>query len=80
MTTASAPPPAARPLRRASKARRDWRGWAFVGPFMIVFLAVLVAPVIYALVLTLFRQQLVGGTALRRAGATTSQLFQDPKF
>src|ERR687898_96523 len=36
MTTASAPPLAARPLRRASKARRDWRGWAFVGPFMLV--------------------------------------------
>ncbi|HEX5858767.1 MAG TPA: sugar ABC transporter permease [Microbacterium sp.] len=79
MTTASAPPLAARPLRRASKARRDWRGWAFVGPFMVVFLAVLVAPVIYALVLTLFRQQLVGGTAFVGM-ANYVELFQDPKF
>ena len=42
-----------RPMRRN---RKDWRGWGFVGPFMIVFLAVLVAPVVYAIVLTLFRQ------------------------
>jgi multiple sugar transport system permease protein len=79
MTTASAPP-TARPLpRRSSRARRDWRGWAFVGPFMIVFLAVLVAPVVYALILTLFRQQLVGGTAFVGL-ANYAQLFQDPKF
>jgi multiple sugar transport system permease protein len=43
--------------------RRDWRGWAFVAPFMIVFLAMIVAPVIYALYLSLFRQQLIGGNA-----------------
>src|SRR6478735_591863 len=79
MTTASAPPlPRQRP-RKAPRARRDWRGWAFVGPFMIVFLAVLVAPVVYALVLTLFRQQMVGGNAFVGL-ANYGQLFQDPKF
>lgn len=46
---------------------------------MIVFLAVLVAPVVYALILTLFRQQLVGGTAFVGL-ANYGQLFQDPKF
>lgn len=81
MTTAStinspAGVTAAAPLRRA---RRDWRGWAFVGPFMVVFLAVLVAPVVYALYLTLFRQQLVGGTGFVGLG-NYAQLFQDPKF
>ncbi|KQV06814.1 carbohydrate ABC transporter permease [Leifsonia sp. Root112D2] len=45
------------------RERRDWRGWAFVAPFMIVFLAMIVAPVIYALYLSLFRQQLIGGNA-----------------
>ncbi|MET0784029.1 MAG: sugar ABC transporter permease [Leifsonia flava] len=45
------------------KARRDWRGWAFVGPFMAVFLLVFIAPVIYAVYLSLFREQLVGGNA-----------------
>lgn len=61
------------------KARRDWRGWAFVAPFMIVFVAVLVAPVVYAIVLSLFRQQLIGGTAF--VGLENyAQLLQDEKF
>ncbi|MCS5735957.1 carbohydrate ABC transporter permease [Herbiconiux daphne] len=65
-----------RPMRRN---RKDWRGWGFVGPFMIVFLAVLVAPVVYAIVLTLFRQQLVGGSGF--VGLENyALLFQDPKF
>jgi multiple sugar transport system permease protein len=61
------------------RARRDWRGWGFVGPFMIVFLAVLVAPVVYAIVLSLFRQQLVGGSGFVGLGNYV-QLFQDAKF
>ncbi|MFB2599965.1 carbohydrate ABC transporter permease [Herbiconiux sp. P17] len=65
-----------RPLRRA---RRDWRGWGFVAPFMVVFLAVLVAPVVYAIVLSLFRNQLVGGSGFVGLG-NYGQLFQDPKF
>ncbi|MEJ1091422.1 sugar ABC transporter permease [Microbacterium istanbulense] len=51
------------PLRVASRTdKRDWRGWAFVSPFMIVFALVFLAPLAYALYLSLFRQQLVGGT------------------
>ncbi|GAA2239294.1 sugar ABC transporter permease [Herbiconiux moechotypicola] len=70
---------AAAPAPRARKHKRDWRGWGFVAPFMIVFLAVLVAPVIYAIVLTLFRTQLVGGSAF--VGLDNYlQLFQDPRF
>ncbi|MCT9819780.1 sugar ABC transporter permease [Microbacterium sp. W1N] len=82
MTTASAlasAPPASPRRSPHRRARRDWRGWAFVAPFMVVFLAVLVAPVVYALILTLFRQQLVGGTAFT-GFANYAQLFQDPKF
>lgn len=80
MTTASAPPSLAAPQRAPRRrARRDWRGWAFVAPFMVVFIAVLVAPVVYALILTLFRQQLVGGNAF--VGLTNYvELFQDAKF
>ncbi|GLK16120.1 carbohydrate ABC transporter permease [Herbiconiux flava] len=74
MTSATAVTP--RPMRRA---RRDWRGWGFVAPFMIVFLAVLVAPVVYAIVLSLFRQQLVGGSGFVGLG-NYLQLFQDAKF
>lgn len=43
------------------RQRRDWRGWAFVAPFMIVFIAMIIAPVVYALYLSLFREQLIGG-------------------
>ncbi|MFE1646893.1 carbohydrate ABC transporter permease [Microbacterium sp. P01] len=75
-TLASGAPPTTAAPRRA---RRDWRGWGFVAPFMIVFLAVLVAPVIYALYLTLFRQQLVGGNGFVGL-ANYIQLFQDEKF
>ena len=69
------------PIRanRPRRSKRDWRGWGFVGPFMIVFLAVLVAPVVYAIVLSLFRQQLVGGSGFVGLG-NYAQLFQDPKF
>jgi multiple sugar transport system permease protein len=48
---------------RSRRTRRDWRGWAFVAPFMVVFAAMIVAPVVYALYLSLFRQQLIGGNA-----------------
>jgi len=75
MTSAITTVASAKPRR----ARRDWRGWAFVAPFMVVFIAVLIAPVVYALVLTLFRQQLIGGNAF--VGFDNYlQLFGDPKF
>ena len=61
------------------RTRRNWRGWAFVGPFMIVFAGVFVAPVVYAIVLSLFRQQLIGGTIFVGLG-NYAAVFTDPKF
>ena len=61
MTTpsiAETPPP-----RSARKDRRDWRGWIFVGPFLVVFAFAFLAPVAYALYLSVFRTRLVGGTS-----------------
>ncbi|WP_313276740.1 carbohydrate ABC transporter permease [Timonella senegalensis] len=59
--------------------RPDWRGWGFVGPFMLVFLLVLVAPVGYAIYLSLFREQLIGGNAF--VGLDNYiQVFRDPQF
>ena len=60
MTTMS-PIAQQKPARRAP--RRDWRGWAFVGPFSAVFLLVFIAPVAYAIYLSLFQQRLIGGNA-----------------
>lgn len=37
-------------------------GWAFVGPFGLVFLLFLIAPLAYAFYLSLFKKVLIGGT------------------
>src|SRR5687768_10356077 len=37
-------------------------GYAFIAPFMIVFVLTLVVPLLYALYISLFRRQLIGGT------------------
>ena len=57
MTTTSL----SRTVRTATRRRRDLRGWAFVAPFMVVFVAMIIAPVAYALYLSFFREQLIGG-------------------
>lgn len=41
---------AGRPRHR----RRDWRGWLFVGPFVVAFLFVLVAPLLYSIGSSMF--------------------------
>ncbi|MBP2436813.1 carbohydrate ABC transporter permease [Microbacterium amylolyticum] len=46
--------------RRAVRGR--WTGWGFLSPFALVFALVFIAPIIYALYLSFFRTQLVGGT------------------
>jgi multiple sugar transport system permease protein len=53
--------PAGRTTRRAS--RRSWAGWWFIGPFMAVFALVFLAPIAYSVYLSVFRNQLIGGTA-----------------
>ncbi|MDN4598832.1 carbohydrate ABC transporter permease [Leifsonia virtsii] len=69
--------PGRRPTGR--RHRRDWRGWAFVAPFMVVFAAMIIAPVVYALYLSLFRQQLIGGNSFVGLGNYLA-VFQDDKF
>lgn len=51
----------ARSKQKKAKPQRSWTGWMFVGPFMVVFLAMVGAPIIYAIYLSLFKEQLVGG-------------------
>lgn len=54
-------------------------GWLFVAPFMVVLAAMLIVPIIYALYLSLFRDQLIGGNQF--VGLSNYlQLFQDSKF
>ncbi|GAA1199156.1 sugar ABC transporter permease [Streptomyces hebeiensis] len=80
MTALSPPAAEGRPVRRGGlQRRRAWVGWGFVGPFMAVFALVFLAPIGYSLYLSLFRNQLVGGTSFvgldnyRRA-------MEDPQF
>ncbi|MEU9213548.1 sugar ABC transporter permease [Streptomyces sp. NPDC048415] len=60
-------PPAAvtrRPDRPPAKRdRRSWTGWGFIGPFAVVFTFVFLAPIIYSVYLSLFRDKLIGGTS-----------------
>ncbi len=68
--------PPARPRRRL---RKDWAGWWFVGPFMLVFTLVLIAPLLYAIYLSLFQDSLIGGT--RFVGVDNYvKALTDPKF
>ncbi|MEU8577672.1 carbohydrate ABC transporter permease [Streptomyces asoensis] len=63
MTTLQ-PPVAAEPRPSPPPAKRDrrsWTGWGFIGPFVAVFALVFLAPILYSIYLSLFRDQLIGG-------------------
>ena len=76
-------PPAAvkrRPARPPAKRdRRSWSGWGFIGPFVVVFAFVFLAPIAYSIYLSLFRDQLIGGTTF--VGLDNyQQALQDDRF
>jgi multiple sugar transport system permease protein len=49
--------------RKARRLSHGLAGFLFTAPFMVLFLAFFIAPLIYALYLSLFREQLIGGNA-----------------
>src|SRR5918993_1758773 len=51
------------PRRRREASRRAAVGYLFVAPFLVIFVAMLVVPLVYAGYLSLFREQLIGGTS-----------------
>jgi multiple sugar transport system permease protein len=59
-TTATVRVPGGR--RRKPGSRHSFAGFLFTAPFMVLFLALFIAPLVYALYLSLYREQLVGGT------------------
>ncbi|MFI7702239.1 carbohydrate ABC transporter permease [Nonomuraea sp. NPDC049480] len=65
--------------RAAPRRRRSWVGWRFVAPFMAVFALVFLAPIVYSIYLSLFRTQLIGGTAFVGADNYLKAL-SDPQF
>ncbi|GAB3805919.1 carbohydrate ABC transporter permease [Micromonospora zhanjiangensis] len=65
-----------RPPTRAGRSRA---GWQFVGPFVAVFALVFLAPIGYALYLSVFRTRLIGGTTF--VGAQNyADVLTDPQF
>lgn len=68
-----------RPRRRSSARRRNATGWLFVGPFAIIFVALLITPLAYALYLSLFQKSLIGGTRFVLFGNYV-KAFTDPSF
>jgi multiple sugar transport system permease protein len=76
---AAAPPRTRRRARRQSDVRRNRTGWAFIAPFAIIFLAFLIAPLLYALYLSLFQKSIVGGTRFVLFG-NYLKAFADPDF
>jgi multiple sugar transport system permease protein len=63
----------------AVRRRRSWTGWRFVGPFMVVFALVFLAPIAYSIYLSLFKTRLIGGTSF--VGLENyQQALTDPSF
>jgi len=61
------------------KKKREWVGWSFMAPFTLVFALTFIAPIFYAMYLSVHRTQLVGGT--RFVGFENyTQALQDPRF
>jgi multiple sugar transport system permease protein len=71
-------PRAARPRRRAG-GRHSLAGFLFVAPMMLLFLALLIGPLLYALYLSLFREQLVGGNVFAGLG-NYGEALSDGRF
>jgi len=72
-----AAPPGGRAIRR--RRRRSWAGWQFVGPFMLVFALVFLAPIGYSIYLSLYRNRLIGGNSF--VGLQNyRQALQDAQF
>ncbi len=54
-------------------------GWSFVGPFLAVFLFALIAPVVYAIYLSLYQDKLIGGNRFTGL-ANYTQALTDGQF
>jgi multiple sugar transport system permease protein len=61
------------------RPKRSWIGWAFLAPFAVGFLLLTVAPLLYAVILSLFRDQLVGGVSFVGLG-NFLQVFADTQL
>src|SRR5690349_13703583 len=61
------------------RRRRSWKGWQFVGPFMVVFALVFLAPIAYSIYLSLYKNRLIGGNSFVGL-ANYQQALHDSEF
>ncbi|NMM94138.1 carbohydrate ABC transporter permease [Bifidobacterium oedipodis] len=75
----AAPVPKHTSEARVNRHRADWRGWKFMWPFAVVFVFVFIIPIVYAIYISFFKKQMIGGT--RFVGLENyARLFQDANF
>lgn len=78
-STGAAPPPPVRRGLSVSRRRQIGAAYVLVLPFMVVFAAMVVVPLVYAGYLSLFKKRLIGGTSF--AGAENYlRALTDPGF
>ncbi|NMM97255.1 carbohydrate ABC transporter permease [Bifidobacterium olomucense] len=64
---------------RVNRHKADWRGWKFMWPFAVVFVFVFIIPIVYAIYISFFKKQMIGGT--RFVGLENySRLLVDQQF
>ena len=64
---------------RVNKHKADWRGWKFMWPSAVVFVFVFIIPIVYAIYISFFKKQMVGGTKFV-GFENYARLIQDPQF
>ena len=68
-----------RPRTTAAKRRQYGAAYALVMPFFVIFIAMMIIPLVYAGYLSLFKQQLIGGSSFAGLGNYVRALT-DPLF
>lgn len=77
--SASTATPVIRAPRSGFRVQQSLAGLGFLSPFLVIFALVLLAPVIYSIYLSLFRDQLIGGSQFVGLDNFV-KAFSDPKF
>ncbi|KFI96104.1 carbohydrate ABC transporter permease [Bifidobacterium stellenboschense] len=66
-------------VARENRHKADWRGWKFMWPFAVVFVFVFIIPIVYAIYISFFKKQMIGGTRFVGLG-NYAALMHDQQF
>ena len=79
MAMSNSPAAATRPARSGGFTSRKLAPYLFLAPFLLLFIAFIVAPLVYAFYMSLYRDTLVGGRQFAGA-ASYIKVAGDAKF